>query len=73
MKVWELASGVQIPLSSEEQSLVERLMENADSVLSEREKVIAQTLANKDILEKEDLEDGNSKYGINYHVDVWRD
>lgn len=73
MKVWELASGVQIPLSSEERDLVERLMENADSVLSEREKVVAQILANKDILEKEDLEDGDSKYGINYRVDVWRD
>ena len=73
MKVWELASGVKIPLSIEEQDLVEKLLENNDLVLSERQKIVAQTLANKDILTKEDLDSGDSEYQINYHVDVWRD
>lgn len=73
MKVWELASGVKIPLSIEEQDLVEKLLENGDLALSERQKVVAQNLANKDILTKEDLADGDSNYRINYHVDVWRD
>ena len=73
MKVWELASGIRIPLCNEEQELVEKLLEDDDYILSEREIVIAQTLANKDILIKEELENGESNFGINYHVDVWRD
>ena len=73
MKVWELASGIKIPLSIEEQDLVEKLLENNDLVLSERQKIVAQNLANKDILTKEDLDSGDSEYQINYHVDVWRD
>jgi len=73
MKMWELASGVRIPLSGEEQDLVEKLLENDDLVLSERQKVVAQYLANKDILTKEDRADGDNDYRINYHVDVWRD
>lgn len=73
MKVWELASGIKIPLSIEEQDLVEKLLEDNELVLSERQKIIAQLLSNKDILIKEDLGDGNNNYSINYHVDVWRD
>jgi len=73
MKMWELASGVRIPLVMEEQDLVEKLLKDADCVLSERQEIIAQTLTNKGILVKEEHDDGECDYQINYHVDVWRD
>lgn len=72
MKVWELASGIKIPLSIEEQELVEKLLENNDIVLSERQKVVAQNLTNKDILIKEEFDNNDVNYRINYHVDIWR-
>ncbi len=73
MKVWELASGIRIPLAMEEHDLVEKLMNDEDCILSERQEVIAQTLTNKGILIKEEQDDGECEYKINYHVDVWRD
>lgn len=73
MKIWELASGVRIPLVMEEYDLVEKLMKDADCKLSERQEVIAQNLTNKGILIKEEHDDGECEYQINYRIDVWRD
>lgn len=72
MKIWELVSGIRIPMTAEEHSLVEELKKDSKYELSERQQVIAQTLTNKGILIKEE-QDGSSNYRINYRDDIWRD
>ncbi len=78
MKIWELASGVKIPMTIEESALVDRFMEEKNPSLDEREQMVAQYLAQKDILIKEEQEDNNDipqdcQFQMNWHVDVWRD
>ncbi len=78
MKIWELASGVRVPMTIEEASLVERFIEEKTPSLDEREQMVAQYLAQKDILikeEKDDVDDipQDCCYSMNWHVDVWRD
>jgi len=75
MKIWELASGIRIPLMMEEYTLIDKLLKKSDLPLSERQKVIAQNLVKKGILIKEESDNELDEciFRINYRVDVWRD
>lgn len=78
MKIWELASGINIIMSEEEHALVERFLEEKTPSLNEREHMVAQYLTQKDILikeEKDDVDDipQDCCYSMNWRVDVWRD
>lgn len=78
MKIWELASGVKVPMTIEESALVDRFIEEKNPSLDEREQMVAQYLAQKDILIKEEQEDKDDitqdcQFKMNWQVDVWRD
>lgn len=72
MKIWELASGINIMLSEEENDLLEQLITNDMYQLNEREDVIAQKMVSKNVLNRIDFEN-SIKYMVNYKKDVWRD
>lgn len=78
MKIWELASGIKVPMTEEEAVLVERFLDEKTPSLNEREQMVAQYLTQKDILikeEKEDIDDipQDCCYQMNWRIDVWRD
>ena len=78
MKFWELASGVNVVMSEEEHTLVERFLDEKIPSLNEREQQVANYLAQKDILIKEEKDDVDEIpqdccYSMNWRVDVWRD
>lgn len=72
MKIWELASGLQTPLTEEENDLLLMLIEDETQTLDEREKIVAQTLVSKSVLNRVDKDDDYS-FSVNYQVDAWRD
>lgn len=72
MKIWELSCGLQILLSEEENQLLDNFLKDDNYDLSEREKMVAQQLVNKDILIREN-DDDQEYYHVNYKTDVWRD
>lgn len=72
MKIWELASGINIMLSEEENDLLEGLIKNSKKKLDEREEIVAQTLVSKGVFNKIDENDDVS-FLVNYRADVWRD
>lgn len=73
MKIWELHDGIKTILSNEEFDLVEKMMENADYVLSERDQIVAQRLVSKSVFTKDETEHGYENFRLNYRVDAWRD
>jgi hypothetical protein len=73
MKIWELHDGVRTILSNEEFDLVEKMMENADCVFSERDEVVAQRLVSKSVLIRTESEHGHDDFKLNYRLDTWRD
>ena len=72
MKMWELASGIQVPMTLEEADLLDKFLKEESPSLTEREKVVAQSMTQKEILISEEKEDEHF-YKMNYHVEVWRD
>lgn len=72
MKIWELSCGLQVLLSEEENQLLDNFLKDDNYDLSEREKMVAQQLVNKDILIREN-DDDQEYYHVNYKNDVWRD
>ena len=50
MRAWELDCGIRIAISNEEQNLCEKLLDDANSVLNEREKIVAHRLVSKSVL-----------------------
>ena len=72
MKIWELASGINIMLSEEENDLLEGLIKNSKKKLDDGEEIVAQTLVSKGVFNKIDENDDVS-FLVNYRADVWRD
>lgn len=72
MKLWELAHGLLTPLTNEEDALLNKMMEDENSVLDEREEVVAQHLLQKGALIREETEESYI-FRVNYRVDTWRD
>lgn len=69
--MWELSSGVNVPITEEESVLVDKFLDEVSPTLTEREEVVAQNLVRKDVLLKDDnLE---QVYRLNYLADIWRD
>lgn len=66
MKIYELISGIQISLSEEENSLINKINENEG--LDEREEHLAFLLTSRGILER-----SGDKYKVIKKPDVWRD
>lgn len=72
MKMWELANGLQTPLTEEENDLLIILIEDDTQALDAREKIVAQSLVSKNILNRVD-EDDDYSFNVNYQIDSWRD
>lgn len=72
MRFWELNGGLYTVLTEEEDDLVVELIKNENYQLSEREEIIAQNLVHKDVLIREDHDNGQT-FKVNYKKDVWRD
>lgn len=72
MKIWELANGLQTPLTEEENDLLLIMIEDETQELDEREEIIAQSLVSKSILTRVD-EDDDYSFKVNYQIDSWRD
>lgn len=72
MKIWELANGLQTPLTEEENDLLLLMIEDETQTLDEREEIIAQSLVSKSILTRVD-EDDDYHFRVNYQIDSWRD
>lgn len=73
MKIWELASGLYTPLSEEENDLLQRFIVSEDIQLSEREEQVAMHLVSRDVLIREEHEENEDRFRVNYKIDVWRD
>ena len=72
MRIWELATGILTPLTNEENSLLNRIMDDDKIILSEREEIIAQNLVQKGALIREET-DKSYIFKVNYKIDTWRD
>jgi len=72
MKLWELAHGLMISLTNEEDELLNKMMEDDKVVLSEREEVVAQHLTQKSVFIREET-DEKYIFTVNYRIDTWRD
>jgi len=72
MKMWEMAAGLLVALTNEEDELLNKIMEDDNIVLSEREEVVAEHLSRKDVLIREETGD-QYIFKVNYKIDAWRD
>ena len=73
MRIWELSNGLLTPLNEEEDELMDKMIKDEGIKLTEREELVAQDLVRKDILVREDIDNENCVFRVNYVIDVWRD
>ena len=72
MRVWELSTGILTPLTNEENDLLNKMMEDEKTVLSDREEILAQSLLQKGALIREETEE-TYIFKVKYKTDTWRD
>ena len=72
MRIWELASGLLTPLTNEENTLLNKIIDDDKVILSEREEIVAQNLVQKGALNRDETNDSYI-FKVNYKVDTWRD
>lgn len=74
MRYCEVAGGLRIPVSSEENTLVEKIRKGGTmekKKLDEREREVARKLVSRGVLNRKCADDG-IKYEVNDLQDVWR-
>ena len=70
MRIWELASGINVVMTEEESKLLNRFLKETKPTLNEREEVVAQHLVQKDVLVRAEK---TGQLKINSADDLWRD
>lgn len=75
MRYHEIASGMRMPVSGEEQAMLNRVGEAGVAVdsLDDREHEVARLMVNRGLLTRFRDSDGAVAYRINSVRDIWRD
>ena len=75
MRFHEIASGVQLPVSSEEDAILDRACKApvARASLDEREQEVARLMVNRGLLRRYRGEDGKIYFHGESAADIWRD
>lgn len=73
MRFFEISSGVRLPVSQEEQEILDMVSEGAilESKLNERQEEVARLMVSRGLLIREE-NDGDAKLQANRAVDLWR-
>ncbi len=75
MRYHEIASGLRILLSSEEQDLLDRAEADglARDAMGERDREVARLMVSRGLLHRRRSKDGNVFYRVNSAKDIWRE
>jgi len=74
MRYFEVAGGIDIVITEEEDSLVNKIKESSSvrrSKLNERDRIVAQRLVSRGVLNRKDI-DEDAEYSVNSLNKVWR-
>lgn len=73
MRFYEISSGVRLPVSQEEQEILDMVSEGAilESKLNERQEEVARLMVSRGLLIREENE-GDAELKANRAVDLWR-
>lgn len=75
MRFFEISSGFRLPVSEEEQSILDKAVETRRvprSALNEREQEVARLMVTRGLLNRKRDEDGKVFYEPNDTLDLWR-
>lgn len=75
MRFHEISSGVRIPVSQEEQDIIDLFSEKRQlirSSLDERQQEVARMMVSRGLLDRKKGKDGQMVFELNDTVDMWR-
>jgi len=75
MRFYEISSGVRVPVSQEEQEIIDLVTPKrriAKSELDERQQEVARLMVSRGLLDRERDDDGHIYLKPNSAVDLWR-
>lgn len=75
MRYWEIASGLRVPVSSEQQELIDLVQsgQNRRDALDERWQQLAMEMVSQGLLRRVRDADGRTCFEVSSATDIWRE